>query len=50
MTEADFLKEFIDWAQAQGKLTARDFDDFVRERECRRQAVDWVHESFKGRF
>ena len=46
MTEADFLKEFIDWAQRKGKLSDTDFAQFVQEREARK----FVAENFKGMF
>ena len=34
MTEADFLKEFIDWAQRKGKLTEADFERFTQGGRC----------------
>ena len=40
MTEAQFLKIFIDWAVKQGRLEQGDYVDFIREFEPqRRQAV-----------
>jgi len=53
MTELEFLQGFIDWAQAQGKLTHKDMTAYtaqLQQQQQLEQARAVVAEQFKGRF
>jgi len=43
MTELDYMKGFINWAEAQGKLSKKDlkaYDDYVRNYSAAKKIVD----------